>query len=89
MPAQLISYDLITPGKDYASLHNGIKALGSWWHCLESTWIVDTTANAASIRDQLADYIDANDKLLVVGLDGNWATQHLGANCNDWLRTHL
>ena len=89
MSAQLISYDLITPGRNYATLHEAIKGLGSWWHCLESTWIVDTTESTTSVRDKLSSHIDANDKLLVVGLNGSWATNHLGTDCNDWLRSHL
>lgn len=89
MATQLISYDLLTPGKNYSQLHAAIKALGLWWHCLESTWIVETAEGSAAIRDALSSHIDANDKLLVVGLNGNWATRHLEQNCNDWLRKHL
>ena len=36
----LISYDLNSPGKNYAQLYAAIQKLGSWWHCLDSTWIV-------------------------------------------------
>lgn len=89
MPAQLISYDLITPGRDYTNLHEAIKKLGSWWHCLESVWIVDTQTSTSSIRDTLSNHIDANDKLLVVQLQGSWATMHLSEQCNKWLRDHL
>ena len=31
----LISYDLNSPGKNYAQLYAAIQKLGSWWHCLE------------------------------------------------------
>lgn len=88
MPAQLISYDLITPGRDYTNLHEAIKKLGAWWHCVESVWIVDTQTSTSSIRDTLSKHIDANDKLLVVQLQGTWATMHLSEECNKWLRDH-
>ncbi len=89
MAAQLISYDLIAPGKDYSNLHAAIKKLGNWWHCLESTWIVDTDSSSASIRDELKAHIDSNDKLLVVRLEGHWASEHLTAECNKWLTEHV
>lgn len=36
MNKRLIAYDLVQPGGDYTKLHESIKGLGSWWHCLES-----------------------------------------------------
>jgi hypothetical protein len=89
MPAQLITYDLVSPGRDYSKLHDAIKNLGSWWHCIESTWIVDTLASTSSIRDTLTAHIDGNDKLLVVQLQGNWASMHLSDDCNRWMKEHV
>lgn len=63
----LISYDLISPGKEYKNLHDAIKGLSTtWWHCLESVWIIKTSSGAVAIRDSLSKHIDQNDKLLVV-----------------------
>lgn len=50
----LISYDLNSPGKNYAQLYAAIQKLGSWWHCLDSTWIVAHPGPASDIRDKLA-----------------------------------
>lgn len=36
----LVGYDLNRPHQDYGDLIDAIKALGTWWHCLDSTWIV-------------------------------------------------
>lgn len=33
-------YDLNKRGKDYKDLIPAIKALGTRWHCLDSTWRV-------------------------------------------------
>ena len=38
--ALLISYDLNKPGQNYDKLYAKIKELRTWWHYLDSTWIV-------------------------------------------------
>jgi hypothetical protein len=89
MAVQSISYDLRRPGQDYSGLFDAIKALGSWWHCLESVWLVDTSLTGTQVRDALRSYLDANDSLMVASLRGNWATLGLPGNCTDWLREHI
>lgn len=89
MVAQLITYDLRQPGRDYTSLFTEIQSLGNWWHCLESVWIVKTNLSSAQVRDRLARCLDSNDKLLVVKLAGDWATRGLDKDCNDWLQSNL
>ena len=90
MPAQLISYDLRRPGQDYPELFAAIKSNGvTWWHCLESVWIVKTNLTSAQIRDRLQPHIDVNDKVLVAALSGQSGTLGLDKNCNDWLRENL
>lgn len=89
LPAQLISYDLGKPAREYEKLYEAIKSLGNWWHCLESVWIVKTNKSAAQVRNALTPHIDANDKLAVLTLEGGWATMNLSKECNDWLRNNL
>jgi hypothetical protein len=89
MAVQIISYDLRQPGQDYTGLFDAIKALGSWWHCLESVWLVDTSLAGQQVRDALRAHIDANDSLMVATLGGNWATLGLSGKCTGWLREHL
>jgi len=89
MAVQLITYDLRQPGRNYNDLHEAIKQLGSWWHCLESIWLVNTTYTCPQIRDHLKRFIDPNDDLVVLGLNGHWATHGLSTKCNNWLRNNL
>lgn len=89
MNAILISYDLHRPGQDYKELHEAIKILGSWWHCLESVWIVDTAHTVSGIRDHLRQFVDANDSVLVLNCGGSWATLGMSKDCNAWLREHV
>lgn len=88
MRTYLIGYDLKKPGKDYTTLIAGIKQLGDWWHYLDSTWIVKTNSSASDIRDELKPLIDPNDQLLVVRLQGDWASW-LNVEGNDWLSENL
>ena len=53
MKSYLIGYDLNKQGQDYETLIEHIKKLGTWWHCLDSTWIIKTDKSASDIRDAL------------------------------------
>ncbi|WP_217489778.1 hypothetical protein [Streptomyces malaysiensis] len=85
----LIGYDLNRPGQDYGSLHEAIKALGAWWHNLDSTWIVATSKTTTQVRDELKKHIDTNDELLVVELTGVGAWSGFPASGSEWLKKNL
>ncbi|WP_437804547.1 SinR family protein [Sorangium sp. So ce693] len=89
MAIYLISYDLNTPGQDYKHLHAAIRELGAWTHPLDSVWIVDCDHTAAEIRDTLKYHIDSNDTLIVVRLQGAWASWNMSTNTVTWLKKHL
>jgi hypothetical protein len=86
MGTYVVTYDLRAPGRNYAALHEAIKALGAWWHHLESTWIVTSQLTAVQIRDRLRSHLDGNDKLLVAEMGHWWATVGIDAAGNDWLK---
>ena len=90
MAAQLISYDLRRPGRNYPELFSAIKSIDAYpHHCLESVWIVRTSLASSEVLNRLQHHMDANDKVLVTALTGDWATLGLDKGCNDWLRTSL
>jgi hypothetical protein len=66
-----VNYDLKKPGRDYSGLHEAIKSCGVWWHYLGSTWLVDTTLDAAGIFASLKPHIDTNDYMLVIRVAGD------------------
>jgi len=85
----VVTYDLHKPGRDYTPVHEYLKRF-DWWHCFESTWLVQTSKSAATIRDDLAGLIDSNDDVFVLTFETKgWASWGLSTNCNDWLKTHL
>lgn len=90
MPASiLIGYDLNRPHQDYPELISAIKAVGTWWHCLDSTWIVKTDLTCVQVRDRLKVHIDSNDELLVAKLTGEAAWTGFDKQCSDWLKNNL
>jgi hypothetical protein len=83
LPVQLISYDLQRPGQNYPGLFDASQSAGkSSRHCLESVWLVKTAPASTQVRDILEPYVDANDKILVAALVGNWAILSLTQECN-------
>lgn len=85
----LIGYDLNKSGQNYTTLIHEIKKLGTWWHCLDSTFIIKSTSTAVAIRDYLQKFIDSNDELLVVNLTGEAAWIGFSKECSDWLKKNL
>lgn len=89
MTTYMIGYDLSLPGQSYEPLHKEIKRLGDCWHCLDSTWIVNTTLKSEQIRDRLLPYIDKNDSILVSLISRDAAWSGFNPACSDWLRNNL
>ena len=66
----VISYDLNSPGQDYQSLYDALEAMGAK-RVLESQWGVrrkNTTAK--TLRNHFWKYMDSNDRILVIAIDG-------------------
>lgn len=84
----MICYDLNSPGQDYSELYDAIKSYGTWWHHLDSTWIVKTNDSAAEIREYLGSFLDSNDELLIVRFGDSWAGKGLAKKAYDWLHNN-
>lgn len=65
------------------------KLSGTWWHHLDSTWIVKSDSTAEVIRNTLSKHIDGNDELLVVLLQGEGAWVGFNKDGSDWLKKNL
>ena len=61
----IISYDL-TEKDDYNKLFNHIKSYGTWAHITESTWAILSTKTVSQIRDDLAEHMSKNCRLVVI-----------------------
>ena len=91
MATYLIGYDLNRSGGDssYGDLIKAIKEFATWWHHLDSTWIIKSTKTAVEIRDALTPFIDSNDELLVATLTGEAAWHGFNNEASSWLKNNL
>ena len=90
MNSYLIGYDLNQTGQDYTDLVETIKnTFGTWWHHLDSTWIVKSDMTSEQIRDILRVRIDSNDELLVVKLVREAAWSGFNDRGSQWLLNNL
>lgn len=84
----LITYDLHKPQQEYAALYEKIKNIGSsWWHYLDSVWIVDTYLSPQAAWEHLTPAVDKDDSVFVTritNIPGNsgWLPQKAW----DWLK---
>ncbi|KFZ27052.1 MAG: CRISPR-associated endoribonuclease Cas2 [Candidatus Izimaplasma bacterium HR2] len=80
----LITYDLIKD-KDYKKLFEKLESYGTYSHCLESVWMIESSDAAATIRKYIETAMDSDDKILVCRLSGNWSSNNLRKKTNEWL----
>jgi hypothetical protein len=86
-----IGYDLHpSRGETYDELIGAIKRVGStWWHHLDSTWVVVSDKTAEQIRDSLLSHLKSDDQLLVVLLSGEGAWFGFNDKGSSWLKSNL
>jgi hypothetical protein len=82
----LITYDLHKPGKDYTSLHNTIKTASTWWHYIESTWIIKTDLSVNEWSNRIRSVTDSNDNFLIVDISKQNRQGWLPKKAWDWIR---
>lgn len=62
----VISYDLKTPGRNYAPFYEALKKQGVWWHYLTSTWLISTTKTPKEVQAELGKHLTVQDSILIV-----------------------
>lgn len=62
----MISYELRSAERDYASLSDAISRLGEARHCFQSTWVVDTPQECNAVRELVRAQLSPSDSVLVV-----------------------
>jgi hypothetical protein len=66
-----------------------LKSLGTWWHCLDSTWLVVTDMSPKELAEKLKALLGPADELLVIDVtDNQWASYGFNAEGNDWLQRY-
>lgn len=68
----VVTYDLITPGKNYDTVINKIKSFGPCAHALKSAFFVDSEYSEVQMRDALRTVMDINDVFFITKLTSSW-----------------
>ncbi|SET69658.1 hypothetical protein SAMN05216412_11321 [Nitrosospira multiformis] len=91
MATYMVGYDLNKKGQSYTDLIKALEGFDVWWHCLDSTWLVNSNSKAIDIVNYLAQFIDSNDELLVIEIPVGAGAAWIGFDkpCSDWLKNNL
>ncbi|QQL51003.1 hypothetical protein [Mucilaginibacter ginkgonis] len=84
----VVGYDLNKPGQNYAGLMEELKKSPSWWHYLDSTWLIYTKESATQLRDRILNCVDNSDRLLVMEVTKNYSGW-LPQEAWTWISNHL
>jgi hypothetical protein len=68
----MITYDLVAPGQNYKGLIEAIKANYTWWHFIESSWLIHTSDSASSIYAKIKQSFDGNDRVLIIQVTNDY-----------------
>lgn len=82
----LITYDLKKPGQEYNALYNTIKSADSWWHYIESIWLIKTSYDPKYWNDILRKVIDQNDYLFIVDISNRPYNGWLPQKAWNWIK---
>lgn len=90
MKTYLISYDLVSAQYfNYSKLIVAIKTFSYWAKPLESVWFIKTENTSSQIIEYLRQFININDKILVIHVDNNWTSLRLDSNVVKWMQGGL
>ena len=70
---KLITYDLVKPETDYEDLISAIKKYPDWCKVQKSVWLISSGDDCETIRDNLKQHMDNNDRIFVSALTGEAA----------------
>lgn len=85
----IITYDLMTPGKNYEALLQRIKGNNAWAKLGGSSYLIITENSPTQIRDHLKSVLDVNDKLFVSVINTPAAWTGLSEQVANWIRNNL
>lgn len=83
-----VSYDLRKNDKDYEGLNNKLKDSLSWWHYLESTWLIYTNESASQLWNRLSESIDKDDHILIIQVTNDYQGW-LPEKAWEWIRQYV
>jgi hypothetical protein len=84
----IISYDLVSPEKNYEKLLKLIKAYPSWAKLGGSSYLIYTASTPVQVRDRLKRVLNRSDKLYVGVAPAPSAWMGMPEGVSKWIREH-
>lgn len=90
MNVYIVSYDLNRAGQNYAGLYAELKKT-TWWHYLDSSWLIATNETADQLWNRLSRHCDQNDRVLVIKVQSGITNRSgwLPKDAWDWIAQHV
>lgn len=91
MRTLLVSYDLVSPVKNYQPLWDFLQSFNRWAKPVASLYLLKTDFTAEELRNNLRDnYLDIDDKVIVIDVTGRTAAWlHLADKVSTWIKSNL
>lgn len=83
MTSYLVCYELVNNTHE-SYVIDKLKSFGVWGRVIGNTWIIKSERNFVEIRDELAKYMESNDRLLVIKTESQAAWKNILCS-NEWL----
>ncbi len=84
MAVYCISYDL--KSNNYDALIEAIQSYGLWWHQSKSTWFIETNQNTKQVLNNLRNFTEVGDKIIVIKVQQNWWASGHSEIEYDWMK---
>ena len=83
-----VSYDLKKVGQNYDGLIKELKESLSWWHYLDSTWLIKTNETPSQLWNRLKPNVDDNDRMLIIEVCNN-TSGWLSEKAWEWINKNV
>jgi hypothetical protein len=88
MSVYLVTYQLNSPGQEYQDLYDAIEAYDHI-NPINSVYFIDAEPGAPEVKDELKQYIDSNDSLIVIEVNSHWGMTGVSSDHGDWIRDRI
>lgn len=85
---KIVSYDLCNSGKNYNGLYEYLESFFVWARLTESTWFISSDKTCTTIRDEIKNIVDSDDRIFVAELTGVSAWRNITCDY-EYLRKYL
>lgn len=88
MKILLVCYDLKKPDRDYTGLYQALKRASTWWHYLDSCWLLKTSLSPEQWFERIKPHIDDKDFVLIIGVQKDYSGW-LPEKAWDWINDNI